>query len=72
MGMRMSSHMMCPVPCPWPRSVFNMHCIRSVRTKSSTPDFLMKTSVVKTEVVEARGDVMRGLEQGTTKAVDLK
>lgn len=49
-----------------------MHCMHSVRTKSSTPDLLMKTSGVKTEVVEARGDVVRGLEQGTTKAVDFK
>lgn len=49
-----------------------MHRMHSVRTKSSTPDLLMKTSGVKTEVVEARGDVVTGLEQGTAKAVDFK
>lgn len=49
-----------------------MHCMHSVITKLSTPDLLTKTSGVKAEVVEARGDVVRGLEQGTTKAVDLK
>lgn len=49
-----------------------MHCMRSVRIKSSTPLLLVKTSGVKTEVVEARGGVLRGLEQLTTKAVDFK
>lgn len=44
-----------------------MHCIHSVRTKSSTPDLLMKTTGVKTEVVEGSGDVVRGLEKGATK-----
>lgn len=70
MGMRMSLHLMYPVPSRDLCS--NMHCMHSVRTKSSTPDLLMKTSGVKTEVVEARGDVVRGLEQGTTKAVDFE
>lgn len=44
----------------------------SVRTKPSTHDLLVKTSGVKTEVVEVRGDVVRGLEQLTMKAVGFK
>lgn len=46
--------------------------MHSVRMKWSTPQMLVQTSGVKTEVVEARGGGVRRLEQLTTKAVGLK